>query len=567
MCLKYGYGTQYFGCEICGMNYEIEFKMIEIKDLTKIQKRELVKDDIFEADVEQVEDIADEYCKGIMARIETLLGLDCKVKYVGCTDRIGNFEFKVSCNDVEYAVIFQMDTYEWNRQFTVKIGYSQIRIGMPVPQMRERIEGYDHFLEKLKISIKNALIRDWYKCVWIKDNQSLELSKEVYSDIYMAENELRAFISRIMIEHFGIEWHDRPEFYKLKASIEENAIIIKRNVPNFNNIDVNLYTVTLEKLMDTVKADIYSDVMLDSPEMQKLIKERIFATTHLDKMQSALEFLKNRYVKKYNIWERFFKPLIVDPIRWEELLSSFIANRNHVAHNKLLDYASKETMLSDTREFRRFIQEAVIKFDKENCSEEVEETLQAIADQREYEREAQLEIIESESGVKIRDKGEILKLFQDTVDDIYTDAVNKIYFDEGLEIVGECNVQDDTDEQLLFTIEGRENKKLEIFGIVDIDDSEGAASAMQIRVYNTDENTINGNIGYMNGEAEYNSEQTSHMPVVMDSYDDSCVEVIKNAIDDFLKKQREDEEIIFYEEKRMAEEDWSAEEAEALEGH
>lgn len=460
-----------------------------------------------------------------------------------------------------------MDTYEWNRQFTVKIGYSQIRIGMPVPQMRERIEGYDHFLEKLKIGIKNALIRDWYKCVWIKDNQSLELSKEVYSDIYMAENELRAFISRIMIEHFGIEWHDRPEFYKLKASIEENAIIIKRNVPNFNNIDVNLYTVTLEKLMDTIKADIYSDVMLDSPEMQKLIKERIFATTHLDKMQSALEFLKNRYVKKYNIWERFFKPLIANSVRWEELLTSFIANRNHVAHNKLLDYMSKETMLSDTREFRRFIREAVVKFDEENCSEEVEETLQAIADQREYEREAQLEIIESESGVKIRDKGEILKLFQDTVDDIYTDAVNKIYFDEGLEIVGECNVQDDTDEQLLFTIEGRENKKLEIFVIVDIDDSEGAASAMQIRVYNTDENTINGNIGYMNGEAEYNSEQTSYMPVVMDSYDDSCVEVIKSATDDFLEKQREDEEIIFYEEKRMAEEDWSAEEAEALEGH
>ena len=212
--------------------------------------------------------------------------------------------------------------------------------------------------------------------------------------------------------------------------------------------------------------------------MQNHIKEIIFATTHLDKMEAALEFLKNRYVKKYNIWERFFKPLIANPVRWEELLTSFIANRNHVAHNKLLDYMSKETMLSDTREFRRFIREAVVKFDEENCSEEVEETLQAIADQREYEREAQLEIIESESGVKIRDKGEILKLFQDTVDYIYTDAVNKIYFDEGFEIVGECNVQDDTDEQLLFTIEGRENKKLEIFGIVDIDDSEGAASAM-----------------------------------------------------------------------------------------
>ena len=549
------------------MNYEIEFNMIEIKDLSKIQKRKIVKDDIFEADVEQVEDIADMYCQGIMARIETLFGSECKVKYIGCTDRIGNFEFKVSYKDVEYTVIFQMDTYEWNRQFTIKIGYSQIRVGIPVPQMREKIAGYDHFLEKLKISIKNALIRDWYKCVWIKDNQSLELSREVYSDIYMAENELRAFISRIMIEHFGIDWHDRPEFYKLKASIEENAVIIKRNVPNFNNIDVNLYTVTLEKLMDTVMADIYSDVMQDSPEMQKLIKERIFATTQLDKMKSSLDFLKNRYVKKYNIWERFFKPLIVDPVRWEELLTSFIANRNHVAHNKLLDYMSKETMLSDTREFRRFIREAVIKFEEENCSEEVEETLQAIADQREYEQEARMEIIESESGVKIRDKKEILKLFQDTVDEIYTDAVNKVYFDEGLEVLGECKLQDSVDEQLLFSIIGRSSKKLEIYGVIDIDDSEGTASAMQIRVYSADENIVNGDIGYMNGEAEYSPEQTSHMPVVMDSYDDSNAEIIKNAVDEFLEREREDEAIIFYEEKRMAEEDWHAEEMDTLESN
>jgi len=549
------------------MNYEIEFKMIEIKDLSKIQKRKIVKDDIFEADVEQVEDIADVYCQGIMARIETLFGSDCKVKYIGCTDRIGNFEFKVSYIDVEYTVIFQMDTYEWNRQFTIKIGYSQIRVGIPVPQMSEKIAGYDHFLEKLKISIKNSLIRDWYKCVWIKDNQSLELSRDVYSDIYMAENELRAFVSRIMIEHFGIDWHDRPEFYKLKASIEENAVIIKRNVPNFNNIDVNLYTVTLEKLMDTVMLDVYSDAMQDSPEMQKLIKERIFATTQLDKMKSALDFLKNRYVKKYNIWEKFFKPLIADPVKWEELLTSFIANRNHVAHNKLLDYMSKETMLSDTREFRRFIREAVIKFDEENCSEEVEETLQAIADQREYEQEARMEIIESESGVKIRSRKEILKLFQDTIDEIYTDAVNKVYFDEGIEVLGECKLQDTVDEQLLFSVTVRSGKELEIYGVIDIDDSEGTASVMQIRVYNADENIVNGDIEYVNGEAEYNIEQTSHMPVVMDSYDDGNAEIIKNAVDEFLEREREDEAIISHEEKRMAEEDWHADEMDTLESN
>ena len=125
-----------------------------------------------------------------------------------------------------------------------------------------------------KICIKNKLIRDWYNCVWMKDTQSLELSREVYSDIYMAENELRAFVSRVMIEYFGIEWYDRPEFYKLKASIQENEVKVKRNVPNFNNIDVSLYTVTLEKLMDTVQADIYSDSMQDAEEIQREIKEK-----------------------------------------------------------------------------------------------------------------------------------------------------------------------------------------------------------------------------------------------------------------------------------------------------
>ena len=55
----------------------------------------------------------------------------------------------------------------------------------------------------------------------------------------------------------GAEWHDRPEFSKLSASIELNADNVKRNVPNFANIDVNLYTVTLEGLMDTVQSDIY----------------------------------------------------------------------------------------------------------------------------------------------------------------------------------------------------------------------------------------------------------------------------------------------------------------------
>lgn len=63
--------------------------------------------------------------------------------------------------------------------------------------------------------------------------QSLMLSREVYAEIYMAENELHAFISKVMIEHFGIDWNDRPEFYKLNASIKENSANNKKKRSKF----------------------------------------------------------------------------------------------------------------------------------------------------------------------------------------------------------------------------------------------------------------------------------------------------------------------------------------------
>lgn len=545
------------------MDNEIEFTMIEIKDIGKLQKSELVKDETFEAEITQVSDLSEAYCREIMNRVESMLPDGCSVRYIGCTERIGNYEFCISCGQLEYTVILQQNTYEWNLQLAVKIGYKENRNGLPVIKTKETLTGYDHLLEDIKLCIKNAIIRDWYKCVWIKDNQSLALSGEVYSEIYKAENELRAFINKVMIEHFGIEWNDRPEFYKLNASIEENSVNIKRNVPNFSNIDVSLYTVTLEKLMETIKADIYSDAMPDSPEIQKMIKERIFETTQLEKMRAALDFLKNRYIKKYNIWKRFFLPFISEPTKWEDLLSAFISNRNHVAHNKLLDYSAKEKMLEDVREFRKCIREAVAQFDLENRSEEVEETLQAIEDQREYERKARLEIIESESGVKIRDKKAILELFQNTLDDIYTDTVDTLYFNEYIEISEQNDLQNITSDQLLLAIGNKHGKRLEIYGELDIDDSEGAESTLNVKIFDGDENVSNVTIEYTNGEAEYYSEQASYMPVVQDQYDDGGAETIKEVIGEFLS--REEDAVDDYLARRQAEEDWNADAADTLE--
>lgn len=544
------------------MGYEIEFKLIEIKDINKIQRVEEVEDSSFgeTVKVECKHDIADEYCKAVIQCAIGAANIECESRYIGCTDRIGHYEFEITKDDVKYAVILQQDTYEWNIQLTVQIGYK-------TPADKEKLQNeYDTFLEKLKLCIKNSMVGDWYKCVWITDTQSLWLAKEVYSEIYMAENELRAFVSKVMIENFGAEWYDKPEFSKMSASIELNANNVKRNVPNFANIDINLYTITLEGLMATVKSDIYSDSMASDAEVQKEIKRKIFSTTQLDRMQAALDFLRTKYTKKYNIWDKFFLPFIDEPAAFQKALTIFIANRNHVAHNKLLDLSAKNKMLSDTQKFREYVNNAVIQFDKENLSMEVEETLQAIEDQRKYEREAHLEIVESESGVRIRDKEEILEEFHEVIDNIFRGVYEKLYFSEIMDIDEESELQDIDDEQLLFKISHGQNILLAVYGIVNIDASEGATSSMKITVIGKDdENIAEEHIEYINGQAEYDAEQTCYMPVVRDSLDTGNIENISEDVENYLNRLIEEYETNGYSEGVRAEEDWKADAADALE--
>lgn len=544
------------------MGYEIEFKLIDIKDINKIQRIEEETDSIFDKDakIQCKRDITDEYCKNLMQEVMTSISVTCADRYIGCTERIGHYEFEIIKEQTKYTVIFQQDTYDSIIQLTVQIGYRSL-------EDKEQIENqYDIFLEKLKFCIKKHIVNDWKKCVWIRDAQSLSLSKEVYSEIYMAENELRAFISRVMIDKYGVEWYDKPEFYKMSASIEKNANIMKRNVPSFGDIDINLYTITLEDLMKTVKTNVHSDSMPTEPDIQKEIKRRIFSTTKLDKMQSTLNYLKNKYVKKYNVWDKIFLPCIDDPDDFQKLLNIFIANRNHVAHNKPLDESAKNKMLQDTQKFREYVSKAAKKFDNMNISMEVEETLQAIEDQQEYERQSYKERVEWDAGITIRNREEILELFCETVDKVATSIYENLYFNEDLELNEENKLQDVQDDQILFTVTHAQSILLTIYMFVDIDDSEGATSSLKITVVGRDDYTVSEEyIEYTNGQAEYNSEQTSYLPIVQDSFDDGNVETISEDIENYFQRVIEEFDTQGYSEEMRAEDDWTADAADILE--
>lgn len=122
------------------------------------------------------------------------------------------------------------------------------------------------------------------------------------------------------------------------------------------------------------------------------------------------------------------------------------------------------------------------------------------------------------------------------------------------------------DGQLLFTIFNGRQELLNVYGLVDIDDSEGATSVLKISVVGgNDEDVATESIEYVNGEAEYNLEQTSYMPVVKDSLDDGNKEAVKEAVNEFVLRIMDDCETMGYSEERRAGEDWDADAADILE--
>ena len=165
-----------------------------------------------------------------------------------------------------------------------------------------------------------------------------------------------------------------------------------------------------------------------------------------------------------------------------------------------------------------------------------------------------------------RDKEEILEEFHEVIDNIFRGVYEKLYFSEIMDIDEESELQDIDDEQLLFKISHGQNILLAVYGIVNIDASEGATSSMKITVIGKDdENIAEEHIEYINGQAEYNAEQTCYMPVVRDSLDTGNIENISEDVENYLNRLIEEYETNGYSEGVRAEEDWKADAADALE--
>ena len=397
----------------------------------KINKYELLYEDVVEYDkdwgddVTSIQDYTKDYVAQIMNDIAPNLLKQSELKALGCLERIANEVFILKTDSAEYQITFTIDTFRDKD--------ARIIIDIVPKYNYEGIEKcYDRYLEKLKIEIKKRMTPDWKCCNWLIDEPSEILCTELYSEFFKLENRIRSFVSRVLTLHLGVDWLSSCGLEKYYNSATQLSDAFKQKVPELDDINVDLISLTLESVFDIVfKCQVYeNDIVLSRGECVQL--EKILASNKGN--ENVKEFILKRRKKVADIWGDIFEQYFDKPEKFKTDVNKFINSRNHVAHNKLITWNTYNAILAELDEIEGDLDYADDRFDEKEMSKEVRLTREYEAEQESEEREYWRSRIAEETGIEILDEEGIYDKFCETLDDFYQDVLKQFQYDPCFDI-------------------------------------------------------------------------------------------------------------------------------------
>lgn len=398
----------------------IKFSMDRIRNMNLIYTWTPIHSDEFDCDGEEERYHGVDYCK--QAVTDTINALNWGTQeYLGSQERIANEVFKVTSPEgIDYQIEFAINTYERKA--------ARLECTITAPET----ESFDQRLEELKIALKNRLILDWEVCTWLVDMQSAQLCKEAYEKAFIIENNLRAFASKVLIHFLGIDWLNSTGLEKEAESVKCLKEKFIQRVPEFDNINADFLSMTLETLVGVMfEGKIYNDnVVLNKSQYAKVWEIAKKNGTG----NSIAEFIKSKRTVEKRIWDDLFVPYIDEQEKFKKAVHNFIEDRNHVAHSKVLSWNSYRIILSDFDKMDGFIRQADSKFDREETSDEVLDTWNALQEEERNEREYYRERIASETGIDVLDEDDIRNWFDNVLHDLFSDVYQQYHLDVCYEI-------------------------------------------------------------------------------------------------------------------------------------
>lgn len=362
---------------------------------------------------------------------------------------------------------------------------------------------YDKFLEKLKVDTMNLIMSEWKnsRCYWLVDNQSEELSQNIYIEINKLENRLRSFINIAMIDMLGVEWWETvsvakfgKKYYSEKVH-ERKSREYKDKFSRFKNIQDELLTLNSDDLSELMAIKIsewdYSE------ENWKKLEEKI-KSKEIGEIISIYESQKK--VKKVlwdDLFSKYFDRIFLN--QWGE----FCKMRNHIAHNKLVDYSGVEDLKNLINRIDEKITEAERRFEETTISQEEREIIA-----ESYEEELDQKFLAGiKLGVMERNSNQIKLDFKYVIENFFEDILHSYKYKDGLEIEVSTDIYSESikiPKKIIFKETYGERKMSLIIERDEINELPGSISFLEISLKKSDLSEIKEKYIYENGELKLN---------------------------------------------------------------
>ncbi|MEI3894647.1 MULTISPECIES: hypothetical protein [unclassified Bacillus (in: firmicutes)] len=433
-------------------------------------------------------------------------------------------------------------------------GRFQLKIDI---QTREK-EFADQELHNLKIMIKDLLVEDWKQCVWLTDHQSEEFAEDLYKNIHSVENSLRRLINTVLSHHLGGDWWQLMPTH-LTNKYSKRIIGYQAKAPSFKNVHAHLLSIDTDDLTNILEFKTYtmknqsmfSELNPFSPEslnpyqelgefkymMSDIINNHKSIESH---QKSLTKLLEEQMEVEKDFWEEYFSPWLSCTLReFSGKWRNFSNDRNHVAHNKLIDdklYEKFKKSMEDLLEIISGAEENFEKYLKDASTQFLEFIKENELEKSYLEQRQEEKFFAEEAGIEVLDTGEIISIFQEHITETFESIYHEIYYRTDIEVTYDEPLF--TEHEKIFEIEGNILKRsIHVDIIAEIDETVGFTSTVDFLVYDNDKLEGSFKIDYINGEAEYDEDQEIYLPKTKNELDISSLSKVESLIYKLLEDE------------------------------
>lgn len=435
-----------------------------------------------------------------------------------------------SLNEVPlYLIDFHSGEYIWRIGVEFSTYEKNYELMVSIQSENYIISTENEYLEQLKRIVKNFIKTKHKKIFWLYDSESEFLATDLYPKVFTVENLARKFITLVMNRKFGIHWWKLVSL-KIQEKHKSRFGGYKAIIDNFKDVDERLMSIDTGDLHD-----ILSNKVMKWESSEENIMELTQPNLH---SENLAKILQRQQVVYSDWWQTIFSPLLPESFLSE--FKEFELNRNHIAHNKLIDKAAYKRILHSIDVVQKALDCGLEKMSLELKSKEVlkEEEFELLQEVLMSERT--LELKEIESGVIIRNSNQILALFNDELSRLYESIEEFFRFSEYLNFSEYTELKNCNSNSVVFEIQNKiDGYVISFEANTEINDYEGTQSFLYLEYKKDGSPSLEeiGRVSYTNGEVEFNEFQSNYMPIQMDGISEHEMSRLGEKIVDIINSE------------------------------